>query len=143
MQPGTKVQIWALGPMISEAFRLSEAISSVWDISVGVVNARFAKPLDSALLIDQAEDAELIISMEDGTASGGMGSAICEALQAAGKHTSVEIVGWPDRFVDHGSSVGELRRLGGLDFESIQERVFERLESILPSLKESPSAINA
>ena len=128
--PGSQIQIWALGPMIAEAEKLAESITREWNVTVGIVNARFAKPLDTGLLFDQAKSARAIISMEDGAATGGMGSAICEALQAEDLHTPVEIVGWPDRFVDHGTSVSDVRKLCDLDFEAIEHRVFARIERL-------------
>ncbi|MEM7671927.1 MAG: 1-deoxy-D-xylulose-5-phosphate synthase [Verrucomicrobiota bacterium] len=130
IQAGLEIQIWALGPMIMEAQKLAAHIEHEWELSVGIVNARFAKPLDTNLLATQANTAQLIISMEDSVESGGIGSAICETLQSAGIATPVEIIGWPDRFIDHGTSVSDVRAMGKLDFASIELRVTKRLQAI-------------
>ncbi|MGB0371873.1 MAG: 1-deoxy-D-xylulose-5-phosphate synthase [Opitutales bacterium] len=142
LSAGVDIQIWALGPMLIEAEKLAQSIANEWDASVGIVNARFAKPLDTELLNQQAQQAQLIISMEDGVETGGMGSAICEHLQSSGIATPVEIIGWPDRFVDHGSNVADVRKLGDLDYDSIESRTFKKLES-LPALTKRQKVLQA
>ena len=52
--------------------------------SVGVINARFAKPLDRALILDQARGKKLVVTLEESVATGGFGSAVLEALTASG-----------------------------------------------------------
>lgn len=127
---GADIQIWALGPMIQEAESLASRISEVSGLSVGVVNARFAKPIDSELLRKQAGSAKLVVTMEDHVRTGGFGSAVLEDLADAGITTPVERIGWPDQFVEHGNSNSDLRKAFGLDPASIFERVNERLEAI-------------
>ena len=104
LREGSNIMIWALGPMITDALALAIA----WKrrgLSVGVVNARFAKPLDRTLLLSQAACMPLIVTMEDHVVTGGFGSAVLETLQEADCHTAVERIGWPDHFIEHGSSV--------------------------------------
>ncbi len=126
LRAGTQIQIWALGPMIPLALQLAEQIATEEGISVGVVNARFAKPLDQTLLLKQAETSPLIITMEDHVITGGFGSAVIETLQEAGLLTPVERIGWPDKFVEHGSSIDILREAYGLSPDAIRERVLKR-----------------
>ena len=73
------------------------------------MNARFVKPLDRALLLSHAACIPLLVTMEDHVLAGGFGSAVLEALQEADCPTAVERIGWPDKFVEHGSSVEVLR----------------------------------
>jgi 1-deoxy-D-xylulose-5-phosphate synthase len=95
-----------------------------------VVNARFVKPLDRARLVAQARKALLIVTMEDHVVMGGFGSAVQEALAEAGLTTPVERIGWPDRFIEHGSTVEALRAAYGLSADHIARRVTERLRQI-------------
>jgi 1-deoxy-D-xylulose-5-phosphate synthase len=99
--------------------------------SIGVVNARFAKPLDRQLILDQARGKRLVVTFEESVVSGGFGSAILEAVEEARltqpslRETTVRILGIPaDRFVDHGA-VADLRRLLRLDVAGLEEQVRE------------------
>ncbi len=137
VRKGADVVIWALGPMVAEAETLASRIAEVTGLSVGVVNARFAKPIDSDLLRRQAADARLIVTMEDHVRNGGFGSAVLEDLSEAGITTPVQRIGWPDRFVDHGDSDKDLRAANGLDPASVFGEVSRRLEAL--SGKASPA----
>ena len=99
-------------------------------ISVGVVNARFVKPLDRTLLLSQATVVPLIVTMEDHVLTGGFGSAVVEALQEADCQTAVERIGWPDKFVEHGSNVEILRAAYGLAPDDIARRIKDRYRRI-------------
>jgi len=136
LREGTQIQIWALGPMIALALKLADQLASEEGISVGVVNARFAKPLDKTLLLKQAESSPLIITMEDHVITGGFGSAIIETLQESNVLIPVERIGWPDKFVEHGSSVDILREAYGLSPDTIYDRILKRWH-----LMEKPAAI--
>jgi 1-deoxy-D-xylulose-5-phosphate synthase len=88
-------------------------------IEVGVVNARFAKPLDRPTLLRAVEQLPVVITVEEGTLEGGFGSALLEAANAAGLDTRhVLRLGLPDRFVEHGER-GELLAELGLDVSGI------------------------
>jgi 1-deoxy-D-xylulose-5-phosphate synthase len=130
LRTGTDIVIWALGPMVALALELSDRLLADHELSVGVVNARFAKPLDRALLREHASRHGLIATMEDHVLAGGFGSAVLEALQEAGLTPPVERIGWPDRFVDHGNSVESLRAANGLAPEDCLRRLLERYKQI-------------
>jgi 1-deoxy-D-xylulose-5-phosphate synthase len=68
--------------------------------------------------------------MEDHVLAGGFGSAVLEALQETGGATAVERIGWPDNFVEHGSSVEVLRAKHGLSPKEIRARVLARWNSL-------------
>jgi 1-deoxy-D-xylulose-5-phosphate synthase len=123
LQEGSDIVIWALGPMLAEARRLAARLAQEEKLSVGIVNARFVKPLDRALLLKQAAVVPLFVTMEDHVIDGGFGSAVLETLQEAGGETAVERIGWPDKFIEHGSSVDGLRAAHGLAPEDIYRRV--------------------
>jgi 1-deoxy-D-xylulose-5-phosphate synthase len=125
LQEGSDIVIWALGPMLAEAHRLAARLAQEEKLSVGIVNARFVKPLDRALLLKQASVVPLFVTMEDHVIDGGFGSAVLETLQEAGGETAVERIGWPDKFIEHGSSVDGLRAAHGLAPDDIFRRVLE------------------
>jgi 1-deoxy-D-xylulose-5-phosphate synthase len=125
LKEGTDIVFWALGPMIAEALRLATRLSREEGISVGVVNARFAKPLDRALLLEHAANVPLLVTLEDNVVTGGFGSAVLETVQEAGAACTVERIGWPDKFVEHGTSVDGLRTAYGLGAEELYRRVSE------------------
>src|SRR5215207_6740116 len=116
--------------MVSEALKLAQRLEREENVSVGVVNARFAKPLDRNLLLSQAAVVPLIVTLEDHVLAGGFGSAVIEALQEAHCPTAVERIGWPDKFVEHGSSVEILRAAYGLAPDDIFQRVSKRWRSL-------------
>ncbi len=111
---GVDVQLWALGTMVPEAQALADKLTAETGLSVGVVNARFAKPIDATLLVEQAKSAKLIVTLEDGAVTGGFGTGALEVLAEHGVRTSMVRLGWPDRFVGHASDVKTLRAAHGL-----------------------------
>jgi 1-deoxy-D-xylulose-5-phosphate synthase len=132
LREGSNIMIWALGNMVQDALQLAERLSAEENISVGVVNARFVKPLDRTLLLSHAACIPLLVTMEDHVLAGGFGSAVLEALQDADCPTAVERIGWPDKFVEHGSSVEVLRANYGLSAEDIHRRVLARWRNLRP-----------
>jgi len=130
LREGSNVMIWALGPMVPEALTVAERLATEEGLSVGVVNARFAKPLDRTLLLSQAACIPLLVTLEDHVMIGGFGSAVLEALQEADSLTPVERIGWPDKFVEHGSSVEILRAAYGLSTDDIVRRIKERTKRL-------------
>jgi len=129
LQKAGPIDIWAIGAMMADAEKLAARLSD-HGLDAGVVNARFVKPLDTAMLEESARAARLVVTLEDHVRTGGFGSAVLEALSEAGIACPVERIGWPDAFVEHGSSVGKLREAYGLDGDSILEKVLTRYHSL-------------
>ena len=119
LRAGTDIQLWALGSMVSDAQALADRLAAATGLSVGVVNARFAKPIDATLLVAQAKAAKLIVTLEDGAVTGGFGTGALEALAEFGVRTPVVRLGWPDRFVGHATDVKTLRAANGLSPEQM------------------------
>ena len=88
---------------------------------------RFAKPLDETLLHEVCKQYEKIITVEDGTIEGGIGSAVLEFIAQHGYKNDIKIVGIPDRIVEHGSPK-ELHHECGYDAESIKKTVLEMMK---------------
>jgi 1-deoxy-D-xylulose-5-phosphate synthase len=92
-------------------------------IHVGVINARFVKPLDRELILRAVETLPLVVTVEEGTLEGGFGSAVLEAANAAGLDArNVVRRGVPDRFIEHGDR-NELLAEIGLDAEGLADTV--------------------
>lgn len=88
-------------------------------LDVGVINARFAKPLDKATLLRAVEEVPLVVTIEEGTLEGGFGSALLEAANTAGlPTTNILRLGIPDEFIEHAERAELLAALG-LDVEGI------------------------
>ena len=130
LREGSNIMIWALGSMVQDALRLADRLATEENLSVGVVNARFVKPLDRALLLSHAACIPLLVTMEDHVLAGGFGSAVIEALHDADCPAAVERVGWPDKFVEHGSSTEVLRAAYGLAADDIHRRVLSRWRNL-------------
>ena len=89
VRTGKDIAIFAFGNMLEIALEASEKINAT------VVDMRFVKPLDKALIIEIADHSKLLISIEDNTANGGAGSAINELLQDNNNYTPLKILGIP------------------------------------------------
>jgi 1-deoxy-D-xylulose-5-phosphate synthase len=130
LREGSNIMIWALGKMVQDAHQLANRLATEEHLSVGVVNARFAKPLDRALLLSHAACIPLLVTMEDHVLAGGFGSAVLEALHEADCPVAVERLGWPDRFVEHGTNVEALRAAYGLAPDDMYRRVLDRWRNL-------------
>ena len=93
-------------------------------IKVTVVDARFARPLDEALILDLASAAGKVLTVEEGVTHGGFGSKVLEALSDHGLHVPVRRLGLPDRFVEHGNADRQ-KAAFGLDAAGIAAAVRE------------------
>ncbi|HUQ43724.1 MAG TPA: 1-deoxy-D-xylulose-5-phosphate synthase [Candidatus Limnocylindria bacterium] len=130
LREGADILFVGFGPITMRAVEVADSMATDgW--SVGVVNARFAKPLDRQLILDQARGKRLVVTFEESVVAGGFGSAVLEAVEearltdAALRETTVRILGIPaDRFVDHGA-VADLRRMLRLDVPGLTEQVRE------------------
>ena len=127
LRQGSDLSFWALGSMVADALALADQITQQTGLSISVVNARFAKPLDKDLLLAHARSHRLLVTFEDHVLTGGFGSAVLEALQDAQVLMPVERIGWPDNFVGHASTAEHLRAQNGLAPADIAARILVRL----------------
>ncbi|MBW3539256.1 MAG: 1-deoxy-D-xylulose-5-phosphate synthase [Planctomycetes bacterium] len=110
--------IVAYGALLPECAQAAETLRSE-GLDVGVVNARFVKPLDAETLLRAIRETGFVVTVEENTLCGGFGSAVLEAAAAAGVSTErVRTLGIPDRFIEHGER-GELLADLGLDAAGI------------------------
>jgi 1-deoxy-D-xylulose-5-phosphate synthase len=127
---GKRVALLAFGSMVAPALEAGEAFNAT------VVNMRFVKPLDEALVKQLAQSHELLITIEENAVAGGAGGAVNECLAAAGLTPRVVNLGLPDRFVEHGDHKQQLA-LCGLDAAGIRRTILRHVSTGLPARQES------
>ena len=121
---GKGVAILAFGTLLYPALEAAAALG------LTVVNMRWAKPLDLELLFKVAAEHEALVSVEEGAIMGGAGSAVSEALQAAGIVKPLLQLGLSDTFIEHGDHA-KLLALQGLDAAGIQAAVQRRFAALI------------
>ena len=122
-----RVAFLAFGSMVGPCLQAANQFNAT------VVNMRFIKPLDTALVVELAQDHDLLVTVEEHVVMGGAGSACAEALSAAsGPQTALLQLGLPDRFIDHGDHA-KLLAMQGLDAQGIAQSVAMRLNQLLQS----------
>jgi len=120
--PGDDVVILATGRALDYAL---EAVRGLGGLErVGVVNARFVKPLDGAMLSLIAGRARAIVTVEDNTVRGGFGSAVLEFLAGRDLKPDVRVLGIPDDFQEH-AEIGSVHRRAGIDAAGIRATLAE------------------
>jgi 1-deoxy-D-xylulose-5-phosphate synthase len=124
---GSGIAILAFGTLLHPALEAAQALGAT------VVNMRWAKPLDTALLLQVARSHQALVTVEEGAVMGGAGSAVNEALQAAGVVVPVLQLGLADTFIEHGDPV-RLLSLQGLDAAGIQASITQRFPTLLTPL---------
>lgn len=127
---GDDIAIWALGPTLQDALAIAHFLKLEAGLSVSVVNARFVKPLDVELLKAQCERVRLVVTLEDNVAIGGFGGAVLEALQENGILMHLERIGWPDKFIEHASSVDDIKKDNELDVASLVRRILVKWNQV-------------
>ena len=113
------IAILAFGTLLYPALAVAEKLDAT------VANMRWAKPLDIELLLQIAATHAALVTVEDGAAMGGAGSAVQEALQAAGITVPVLTLGLSDTFIEHGDQA-VLMAMQGLDAAGIQKSIENR-----------------
>jgi 1-deoxy-D-xylulose-5-phosphate synthase len=118
-QGGPRVAILAFGTLLYPALAAAEKLDAA------VANMRFVKPLDVELVLELARGHDALVTIEEGCVMGGAGSAVLEALAAAGVATPVLQLGLPDEFIEHGDAA-KLLAMCGLDAAGIEQAVLQR-----------------
>ncbi len=126
LQEGSDILIIGLGPIVARGISVADALGRAgW--SVGVVDARFARPVDASLITASASGKQLVVTLEESVLPGGFGSAVLEVLAEVADRPPVLRIGLPgDAFVDHGA-VTDLRKLVRLDESGIRAQIEEAL----------------
>src|SRR6266568_4299330 len=120
--------ILAYGSTVAQADLAAKELADE-GISIAVVNARWAKPLDEALIVRLAKGTGRIVTVEDHMVAGGFGSAVLELLESRGlRNVDVRLIGLPDKLVEHGAPA-ILKELYGLSSSHIKDVVREMVRS--------------
>ena len=117
---GKKIALLAFGSLVTAAAQVAEQLDAT------LVNMRFVKPLDTALLTQIVNAHEWLVTLEENTVAGGAGSAVNEYLASQGMTVNTLNLGLPDRFVEHGSREQLLAECG-LDAAGIEASIRARL----------------
>ena len=125
---GNDITIIAIGKMVAKAKRISERLKLDY-INAEVINARFCKPIDKDTILKSIEKTKKVITIEDGTEVGGLGSII-EELLIQNKVHSVDFckIAYPDKFITHGE-VSRLEKLYNMNDEYIYKKAIEMLKN--------------
>ena len=125
---GTDVALIGLGTMFEMAER-TKLMLEAKGLSVALINPRFIKPLDAAVLQTYAAKCKVVCTFEDHVLFNGFGAAVMENLYTAGIHTPIERIGWPDQFIEHGKPE-TLRELHGLTAEAAVAKILRHFPSV-------------
>ncbi len=124
LREGKDGVFWALGEMVGVAEDAARRLAE-HNLHFGVVNARFIKPIDRELLVENVRSGKKIVTLSEDTLTGGFGTAVWECLNEEGRGDAVLLrIGLPDRFITHGAS-RLLREECGLTAEAVAARVKE------------------
>ncbi len=134
IKTGKDIALFTLGSSVNPTLEAAQILADI-NIDAAVINSRFAKPLDSELILKIVSQTNRIVTVEENTLNGGFGSAVCELLEASNM-TDVKLkrIGIPDEFIKHGHP-DLLRTQYGLDATGIVKRVlsdFPQLNSSIP-----------
>jgi 1-deoxy-D-xylulose-5-phosphate synthase len=124
---GKGIAILAFGSMLAPSLAAGEELGAT------VANMRFVKPLDVELVKRLAREHEHLVTVEEGCVMGGAGAAVAEALAAEGIVKPIQMLGLPDKFIDHGDP-GLLLASVGLDAKGIAASIRERVGGAEPRL---------
>ncbi len=117
---GEKLAILNFGTLLPEAAQVAEKLNAT------LVDMRFVKPLDEALILQLAADHEVLITLEENAIMGGAGSGVNELLMAHRRAVPVLNIGLPDFFIPQGTQE-EVRADLGLDAAGIEAKIHDWL----------------
>ncbi|MDP7409047.1 MAG: transketolase C-terminal domain-containing protein, partial [Luminiphilus sp.] len=112
VRKGTGIAILNFGVLLDQALAAAKALGAT------VVDMRWVKPLDEAMILSLVEQHDLLITLEENAVAGGAGSGVAEFLANAGVICQLRHVGIPDAFIAHAGQ-GECRQLAGLTADNI------------------------
>lgn len=118
-----RVALVSFGPVLENVTAVAESLDAT------VADMRFVKPLDTDLLAELAAQHDLLVTVEENAVAGGAGSAVLEALAAAGRSMPVLNLGIPDHFIEHATPTAQWQEIG-LDTESIKTAIVGRLQQL-------------
>jgi 1-deoxy-D-xylulose-5-phosphate synthase len=133
LREGERVAIVGYGTGVGRALAAADLLAER-GMDVTVADARFAKPLDAALLAQLAAEHDLLVTVEEGVTAGGFGTAVWECLSEGGALPRILRVGLPDRFVTHGAPALLHEEVG-----FTPQRIAERIEAAVMDPRSTPA----
>ncbi len=137
LRQGDDILLVAYGSMVYPALQVAEILHE-HSLEATVVNARFAKPLDTELILPLAQQIGRVVTLEEGCLPGGFGSAIAEALIDANITVPIYRIGVPDRLVDH-AKPDESKADLGLTPPQMAERILQTIQNAAISVTPTPA----
>ena len=125
---GKEIAILSVGHMFEEAVKVSANLKDlVFDHSL--VNARFIKPIDEAMIDELAKEHKLIVTIEENVQTGGYGEKVLEYVARKGLDVKVLILALPDQYIEHGN-ISVLRQETGIDSQTMTERIIKAYKEL-------------
>lgn len=121
---GNKIAVLVFGTLLHNVLPVAQTLD------LTVVDMRFVKPLDTALIDDIVQSHQALVTLEDGCIMGGAGSAVLEYLSQQNQTMNTLLLGYPDQFIDHGEQK-QLHQQIGLDPIGIQQQIERRFSTLL------------
>ena len=120
---GSDVAFLTIGPIGKQMEQVVKAAAES-GVSVAHYDMRFLKPIDEDILREVGEKFKYIVTLEDGTVKGGLGSAVTEYMAQNGYSPRIKVMGIPDSFVEHGTPE-QLYKICGMDADSVLSAILE------------------
>lgn len=125
---GKDIAILSVGHMFEEAVKVSADLRDlVFEHSL--VNARFIKPIDEAMIDELVKEHKLIVTIEENVQTGGYGEKVLEYVSRKGYDVKVLILALPDQYIEHGN-ISVLRKETGIDSQSMTERIIKAYKEL-------------
>lgn len=128
LRTGGELLLVGFGPILQRLLRVADQLEAD-GLAATVINARWAKPMDEALIAEHAADKRLVITAEESAAMGGFGDGVLDALNRAGVRVPLHKIALADGFVHHGA-VDDLRQQQRIDAPGILAQVREALAAV-------------
>ncbi|MGI4789041.1 MAG: 1-deoxy-D-xylulose-5-phosphate synthase [Janthinobacterium lividum] len=125
LRRGGDAALVAIGAGVKIALDAADILAAQ-GVEATVINARFCKPLDAETILSAARRCGSVVTIEDGVAKGGFGSAVLELLSEAGLTVPTTVIGLPDHFIEHGP-IPVLRGLAGLTAEETARKTLAQM----------------
>ena len=129
LKGGKDLVVVSIGPVLDELIGLSEALETEYGLNIGVVNARYIKPLDSDILDMLSEMNVPILIYEEASLIGGLGSAILDYYSSTSQHVPVTRMGLPDVPIGHGDIPSILASFA-LSLADVKKKILEIVGSV-------------